>query len=212
MHEIQLAGTHEELGRAYGKYVAERKLHSWWRVPSPRELAFAKACEEAIAEHAPGYLDELRALAAATDTDYDVVLFNLAVIYLAENTACNVVAVSGNQTANGHTVFARNHDWEDEDIDYVTCFRTSPTDGLRNMGFGFADPGRYDGVNEAGLAVGGSSIPFYKGTSGSNLASCSKNQGLTPTPRNRRRTRGPSAWPAAWMKWMRSANRYPAFS
>jgi hypothetical protein len=36
MHEIQLAGTHEELGRTYGEYVAERKLNWWWREPGIR--------------------------------------------------------------------------------------------------------------------------------------------------------------------------------
>jgi predicted choloylglycine hydrolase len=148
MHQIQLAGTHEELGRAYGEYVAERELNSWWRKPNERELAFTKACEQAIAEHAPGYLDELRALAEVTKTDYDIALFNMVVIYLAENTACNVVAVSGKQTASGRTIFVRNHDWEDEDIEYVTCFRTGLKDGLRHIAFGFADPGRYDGMNE----------------------------------------------------------------
>jgi isopenicillin-N N-acyltransferase-like protein len=163
MNEIQLAGTREELGRAYGEYVAERKLNSWWRKPNEPELAFTKACEQAITEHAPGYLDELRALAEVTKTDYDVALFNMVVIYLAENTACNVVAVSGSKTASGRTIFARNHDWEDEDIEYVTCFRTGLKDGLRHIAFGFADPGRYDGMNEAGLAIGGSSIPFYLG-------------------------------------------------
>jgi len=163
MKEIQLEGTYEELGTAYGEYVAERQLHSWWRKPNERELAFTKVCEQAIAEHAPGYLDELRALAEVTKTDYDMALFNMVVIYLAENPACNVVAVSGKQTSSGQTIFVRNHDWEDEDIEYVTCFRTSPADCIRSIGFGFADPGRYDGMNEAGLAIGGSSIPFYLG-------------------------------------------------
>jgi len=163
MNEIQLVGTHEELGSAYGKILVERKLNSWWRRPNKRERAFTKACEEAIVEHAPGYAAELRALAAATHADYDVALFNTIVIYLAENTACNVVAVSAKQTASGRTVFARNHDWEEEDIEYVTCFRTSPADGIRHIAFGFADPGRYDGLNETGLAIGGSSIPFYTG-------------------------------------------------
>ena len=163
MRQVEIAGTREELGLAYGEIVVERDLNSWWRKPSPVQLTFVKACERAVAEHAPGYLDELRALAKATHTDYDMVLFNVMVVYLAEQPACNVVAVSGTQTATGKTVFARNHDWEDEDLEYVTCFRTAPADGLRSIGFGFADPGRYDGLNEAGLAIGGSSIPFYLG-------------------------------------------------
>jgi len=163
MNEIQLAGTHEELGRAYGEYVVERKLNFWWQEPNQAKLEFVKACEEAIAEHAPGFLDELRAMADANDADYDVVLSNMIVSDWLEFPACNVLAVSGSKTASGRTIFVRNHDWLDEDIEYVTCFRTALKDGLRHIAYGFADPGRYDGVNEEGLAIGGSSIPFYTG-------------------------------------------------
>jgi len=163
MNEIQLAGTHEELGRAYGEFVAERKLNWWWQKPSEAKLAFVKACEETIAEHAPGFLDELRALAEANDADYYVVLSNMIVSDWLEFPACNVLAVSGSQTSSGRTILVRNHDWADEDIEYVTCFRTSLTGSIPHIAFGFADPGRYDGLNEAGLAIGGSSIPFYTG-------------------------------------------------
>lgn len=116
---------------------------------------------QVLAEHTPGYLEELRALAEANDTDYYVVLSNMKVTYFADSPACNVFAVSGSRTASGPTLFARNHDWEDDDLEAVTCFRTSLAGGIRHTAFGFADPGRYDGVNEAGLAIGGSAIPFY---------------------------------------------------
>jgi len=75
-----------------------------------------------------------------------------------EQLACNVVAVAGTQCRSGRTIFARNHDFDDADREWVTCFRTSPKNGLRSIGFGFADPGRYDGVNEAGLAMAGAAI------------------------------------------------------
>jgi len=163
MRQVDIAGTHAELGRAYGEIVAERKLNTWWQKPSAKKLEFVKACEEAVARHVPGYLDELRALAEVNDTDYYVVLANMIVADWLEFPGCNVVAVSGSQTSSGRTIFVRNHDWEDEDIEYVTCFRTALKDGLRHIAFGFADPGRYDGLNEAGLAIGGSSIPFYTG-------------------------------------------------
>ena len=163
MRQVGIAGTREEMGRAYGEFIAEHKLNGWWQEPSAKKLEFVRECERAVAEHAPGFLDELRALAEANDTEYDVVLSNMIVSDWLEFPACNVLAVSGSKTASGRTIFIRNHDWADEDIEYVTCFRTAPKDGLKHIAFGFADPGRYDGVNEAGLAIGGSSIPFYTG-------------------------------------------------
>ena len=75
-----------------------------------------------------------------------------------ELSACNVIAVSGNQCRNGKTIFARNHDWLDEDQEWVTCFRTHISTGIPHIGFGFADVGRSGGVNHEGLAISSAAI------------------------------------------------------
>jgi predicted choloylglycine hydrolase len=148
------------LGLAYGKIVSENKLNSWWQQPGATKLALVRACEREIAVHAPGFLQEVRGLADACQADYEMVLSNMTVTYW-EQPACNVVAVSGSRCRNGRAIMARNHDWLLEDQEWVTCFRTNPQDGIRSIGFGFSDPGRYCGLNEAGLAMAGASIPFY---------------------------------------------------
>ncbi len=160
MRHVEIAGSYYELGLEYGKIVSEDKLNLWWEQPVAAKLALVKACEREIAIHAPGFLEEVRGLADACQADYEMVLSNMTVTYW-EQSACNVVAVSGTRCRNGRTIFARNHDWLTEDEEWVTCFRTNPENGLRNIGFGFSDPGRYGGVNEAGLAISGASIPFY---------------------------------------------------
>jgi predicted choloylglycine hydrolase len=157
MLQVQIAGSHYELGLKYGRIVAENKLNWWWTQPGEAKLALVKACEREIAVHAPGFLEEIRGVADACQTDYNLVLSNMTVTYYGE-AACNVVAVAGTQCRNGRTIFARNHDFDYADREWVTCFRTSPQNGLRSIGFGFADPGRYDGVNEAGLAMAGAAI------------------------------------------------------
>ena len=157
MRSVEIAGSYYELGLEYGQIVSENKLNGWWAQPTEAKLALVKACEREIAVHAPGFLEEIRGLADACQSDYELVLSNMTVTYWGQS-ACNVVAISGNQCRNGRTIFARNHDWMDEDQEWVTCFRTSPKNGLRSIGFGFADPGRYDGVNEAGLAMAGAAI------------------------------------------------------
>jgi predicted choloylglycine hydrolase len=162
MRHVEIAGSYYELGLEYGRFVLREKLDGWWTPPSEKKLALVKACEREIAVHAPGYLEEVRGLADACERDYDLVLSNMTVTYW-ERAACNVVAVSGSQCRDGRTIFARNHDWVEEDLQWVTCFRTRPKNGLRSIGFGFADPGRYDGVNEAGLAIGGAAI-WYRRT------------------------------------------------
>lgn len=157
MRRVEIAGSHYELGLEYGRILSREKLGWWWTQPSEAKLALVKACEREIAVHAPGFLEEIQGIADACQTDYDLILSNMTVTYF-EQSACNVVAVAGTQCRNGRTIFARNHDWLDEDQQWVTCFRTSPKNGLRSIGFGFADPGRYDGVNEAGLAMAGAAI------------------------------------------------------
>jgi isopenicillin-N N-acyltransferase-like protein len=162
MLRVEIAGSYYELGLEYGRIVSENKLDWWWTQPSEAKLALVKKCEREIAVHAPGFLEEIRGMADACQRDYDLILSNMTVTYY-EQPACNVVAVAGTQCRNGRTIFARNHDFDDADREWVTCFRTNPKNGLRSIGFGFADPGRYDGVNEAGLAMAGAAI-WYRHT------------------------------------------------
>jgi predicted choloylglycine hydrolase len=157
MLQIEIAGSHYELGLEYGRIVSENKLDWWWTQPSEAKLALVKGCEREIAVHAPRFLEEIQGMADACQRDYDLILSNMTVTYF-EQPACNVVAVAGAQCRNGRTIFARNHDFDDADRQWVTCFRTNTKNGLRSIGFGFADPGRYDGINEAGLAMAGAAI------------------------------------------------------
>jgi predicted choloylglycine hydrolase len=160
MLQVEIAGSYYELGLKYGRIVAKNKLNWWWIQPTEPKLALVKECEREIAVHAPGLLEEIRGIADACECEYNLVLANMTVSY-SYLSACSVIAVSGNQCRNSKTIFARNHDWLDEDQEWVTCFRTHASTGLQNIGFGFADLGRYGGVNKEGLAISSASIPFY---------------------------------------------------
>ncbi len=157
MRQVQIAGSYYELGLSYGRFVANNKSNSWWKQPTGSALALVKECERDIAAHATGLLEEMRGIADACDCEYSLVLANMTLSYW-ELSACNVIAVSGSQCRNGLTVFARNHDWLDEDQEWVTCFRTHARSGIPHIGFGFADVGRYGGVNQEGLAISGAAI------------------------------------------------------
>ena len=157
MRQVEIAGSYYELGLKYGRIVAENKLNWWWKQPTESALALVKECEREIAVHAPGLLEEIRGIADACESEYDLVLANMTMSYW-ELSACNVIAVSGNQCRNGKTIFARNHDWLDEDQEWVTCFRTHVSTGLPHIGFGFADVGRSGGVNQEGLAISSAAI------------------------------------------------------
>jgi predicted choloylglycine hydrolase len=157
MRQVKIAGSYYELGLQYGQILAENKLSQWWQQPTASALALAKKCEREIAVHAPGLLEEIRGIADGCGSEYDLALANMVLGYW-ELSACNVIAVSGKQCRHGKTIFARNHDWLDEDQEWVTCFRTHARTGLPHIGFGFADLGRCGGVNQAGLAISSASI------------------------------------------------------
>jgi isopenicillin-N N-acyltransferase-like protein len=157
MRQVDIAGSYYELGLNYGRIVAETRLNWWWKQPTESALALVKECEREIAVHAPGLLEEIRGIADACESEYDLVLANMTLCYW-ELSACNVIAVSGNQCRNGKTIFARNHDWLDEDQEWVTCFRTHERTGIPHIGFGFADVGRSGGVNQEGLAISSAAI------------------------------------------------------
>jgi len=171
MRQVEIAGSYYELGLKYGRIVAENKLNWWWKQPTESALALVKECEREIAVHAPGLLEEIRAIADVCESEYDLVLANMTISYW-QLSACNVIAVSGNQCRNGKTIFARNHDWLDEDQEWVTCFRTHVSTGLPHIGFGFADVARSGGVNQEGLAISSAAIWLDKPNPGlrSNLA------------------------------------------
>ncbi len=159
MHHVILSGSHYEMGRNFGKQFDPKYL----REPqSERRLEFARECEPHLRRHAPGLLEEIHGVSEGTGLPYEHLLAFYAVSYLVPG--CNVYAVSGRHTANGHPMMARNMDWLEEEIQYFTLLDTAPDDGIRSFGFSFGGcAGRSGGFNEAGLAIGSASIPFYQG-------------------------------------------------
>jgi len=157
MFQVEIAGSYYELGLNYGRIVAENNLNWWWQQPTESALALVWECEREIAVHAPGLLEEIRGIADTCESEYSTVLANMTLGYW-ELSGCNVIAVSGNQCRNRRTIFATNHDWLDEDQEWVTLFRTHADTGMPHIGFGFADVGRYGGVNNEGLVISSAAI------------------------------------------------------
>jgi hypothetical protein len=109
MRQVEIAGSYYELGLKYGRIVAESKLNWWWKQPTESALALVKECEREIAVRAPGLLEEIRGIADACESEYDLVLANMTVSYW-ELSACNVIAVSGNQCRRrGRRLDPRRH-------------------------------------------------------------------------------------------------------
>ncbi len=129
----------------------------------PKEvLEKSRAYEEQIKIYAPGLLDEFRGIADSLGIDYYIPVTFEASPYRFQTTSCLVMAVSGEHTASGIPILARNHEWMEKDSKNLRLCYTKPDGKLKSLGFTFSWPlvSRYGGINEAGLALSSTSASF----------------------------------------------------
>ncbi len=153
MHQIEVRGSYEEMGRQQGRSLKGMLLPP----PDPTMLRFAKQCEEVVGQYAPELLDEIRGLAEAAEVGYDALmtLTLTAPFDLEEVRACSVLAVLPERTADGRAIVGRNYDFfHDISEEAATTYRTYPEEHYASLGDCDIWVGREDGLNEAGLFAG----------------------------------------------------------
>jgi predicted choloylglycine hydrolase len=158
LKHLRLRGTHYEIGRAYGESI--RGIDSY-QISSEEKIEFALKCEERLDIHAPDLVEELRGFSDGLNLDYHSVITTCLVP--TEMSGCNLFTIKGEHTSGGHPFFVRHMDWLEEDLKHLNLLETSPHEKYTVLGFNFSDFGCYDGINNAGLAIGSASIPFYTG-------------------------------------------------
>jgi predicted choloylglycine hydrolase len=153
MHQIELRGSYEEMGRQQGRHLKSMTLPP----PDPKMLRFAKQCEEVVGQYAPELLDEIRGLTEAAEVAYDTLMTMIltAPFDPEELPACSVLAVLPERTADGRPTVGRNYDYfHDISEEPATTYRTYPEGRYASLGDCDIWVGREDGLNEAGLFVG----------------------------------------------------------
>jgi len=153
MHQIELRGSYEQMGRQQGRPLKGITLPP----PEPKMLRFAKQCEEVVGQYAPELLDEMRGLAEAAELDYDALmtLTLTAPFDPAEVPGCSVLAVTPERSADGRPIVGRNYDYfHDVSEEGATTYRTYPEGYYASLGNCDIWVGREDGLNEASLFVG----------------------------------------------------------
>jgi predicted choloylglycine hydrolase len=129
---------------------------------SKENIAKSREYEREVRTYAPGLLEELQGIADGSGVDYSVIAAHELSPYRLQP-ACLVMAISGDHTRSGLPVLARNHEWIEEDSEYLTLCFTKPKGKLYSLGFTFhwANMSRYGGVNEAGLAISSTTTSFF---------------------------------------------------
>ncbi len=157
MDRIELRGSHLDMGYRQGGLLKA----AGFALPPPdgRMLGFAKQSEALMRRHAPELLEELHGLAEGAGLDFDALLtLSITAPYDPDDlphTACTVLAVLPERSADGRTIAGRNFDFfHDVSAESATTYITYPDTGYASLGNCDIWTGREDGINEAGLFVG----------------------------------------------------------
>ncbi len=159
VYEVKLSGPYYDMGLEIGKTLEKDKglLPEF----SKENIAKGLAYEKEVRIHAPELLEELQGIADGSDVDYRVIATHELSPYRLQP-SCLVMAISGDHTQRGFPALARNHEWIEEDSEYLTLCHTKPNGKLYSLGFTFhwANMSRYGGINEVGLALSSTSTSF----------------------------------------------------
>jgi len=158
--KIELVGSHYEIGLKLGKIL--KKTRGYPPKYTQEILEKSHAYEKQVGNYAPGLLDEFRGIADSLGIDYYIPVTFEASPYRFQTTSCLVMVISGEYTASGKPVLARNHEWMEADSENLRLCYTKPNGKLKSLGFTFHWPlvSRYGGINEAGLALSSNSATF----------------------------------------------------
>ena len=163
MYEQRVKGTYHEMGLSIGKQFRDEFSNIEGFPPkfSQKNLDLSLKFENEVKIHTPDLLGELDGIAEGSKVHYNTLVANELTPYRLQP-SCLVMAISGDHTQIGLPVIARNHEWIEEDSQYLTLCYTSPKNKIQNFGFTFmtSNMSRYGGVNEAGVAISGATTSF----------------------------------------------------
>jgi predicted choloylglycine hydrolase len=161
MHELELNGSYYDIGLKTGKLLKKEIDNGFPTKFSEENIEKGKEYERKVREYAPELLEELQGIADGSGIDYDVlVTFELSP--LRDQPSCLVMAIPGEYTRSGLPIFARNHEWVEEDSEALTLCYTKPKGKIPSLGFTFYWRllSRYGGINKAGLAISSAAASF----------------------------------------------------
>lgn len=149
MFQVTLRGSHYEIGRQYGMLLKNKGR----TYPRPTDVAirFAAKVEQEITNLVPELIEEIQGITDGSGLDFEII--RTFALTMGRSPACTILAIPGQYTVDGHSIFARNYDATPAFQDF-TLYRTYPKKHLAHMGCSFdMFVGREDGLNEAGVAI-----------------------------------------------------------
>lgn len=149
MPVLTLKGSPAEIGRQWGRVLRKNNFRPPF-VPKGR-IDFVKACAQAAAFFAPRLLEELGSIADAAGCD--PIALSALELTLDASPGCSALACVTGKGPKAKVLFGRNYDFTYARAKFDALCLTSPSGRMSSAGGTDLFTGRYDGVNEAGLAV-----------------------------------------------------------
>lgn len=159
-HTAEYAGSSEEIGRRFGRFIVGTPALEFHTTPLPGFGAQQAAQAFALFDRwCPGITEEIHGFAEQVGAEPEQVLF-LSMTCLMPR--CGGIALLPDMTAEGKPLLVRNYEFGHNEEEF--CFiKTSVTGKYSHMGTGVVHFGRDDGINEHGLAITMSSCGFPVG-------------------------------------------------
>jgi predicted choloylglycine hydrolase len=151
------------MGRSIGKHF-KKEFTSIKGFPpkfSKEKLNQSLEFKNEVVKYTPELLEELQGIAEGSEIDYNILVANELTPYRLQP-SCLVMAISGEHTQSGLPILARNHEWIEEDSQYLTICYTKPQKRIQSFGFTFMtlNMSRFGGINKAGVAISSTSTSF----------------------------------------------------
>lgn len=169
MFEQRVHGTYYNMGLTIGRRFRTEfsSIEGFPPQFSVEKLKLSLEFENEVKKYTPELLEELHGIADGSEVDYHILVTNELTPYRLQP-SCLVMAISGEHTQSGLPILARNHEWIEEDSQYLTLCYTKPENRIQSFGFTFMtlNLSRFGGINKAGVAISSTSASFVNSGSG----------------------------------------------
>jgi predicted choloylglycine hydrolase len=162
MQEFRFKGSYFDIGLEAGKQLIAEKSRGFPPKFAQEYKEKSKAWEKVVNDYCPGLLDEMQGMSESLGIDYqELVTFEITPFRIP--TQCLNIVIPSKYTKSGKPLFARNHEWLEEDSENLRVITAHPKGKLASYGFTFHWPllSRYGGTNEAGLTMSSTAVSFY---------------------------------------------------
>ncbi len=161
MKEFKVKGSYYDIGIKNGEIVKFYIDDGYPPKFSQENLEKSKTFEKVIADYCPDLLDEFRGMAESSGVDYQSIVAFEATPYRLDP-HCLVIGIASENTSKRRPILFQNHEWLEEDGDYLSVMTSKPNGKLASYGFTFdwSLLSRYGGINEAGLALTSTAVSF----------------------------------------------------